>query len=441
MEKQESREFLDMADRYYQEKNYEGALNYYQKALNYISVSEEEAQADLFLKMGNLYSDMKDYVNAQDYYNNSFNLYSHAKNRVGQGYCLTGLGILMEKEGDHDEARKYYNRALRNFHKAGDTQREGVVHSLIAGSYESQGAWDDALLDYQRSFQKFEESGHKPEGSFEEVSQKIEKKRIAFPISRWELVLTVIYLLVITIAEISVAHFSLQWGLTLEAIILFALLVNSSVDTSYNFSILLRSMMALPIIRIIGLSIPLMQIEPLYWFPIIAIPLFGASITIIRSQGLSLKNMGFVWGNIPVQLLIGVTGVFLGTIEFVILQPKPLIETLNFTNLLFASLILVVSTGLAEEMLFRGILQKNAMNVFGTFYGLLYTSFLFTALHIGWNSVADLIFVFCVAIFYGYSFIKTKSLFGITISHGISNTFLFLIVPFYAPLVLSMIPH
>lgn len=441
MEKQESREFLELADSYYQEKNYADAITYYKKALNYIQINEEVEQADLFLKMGDLYFDMEDYTTAREYYNNSLNMYSQIKDRIGQGYSLTGLGILQDREGDHDEARKYYNRALQKFQKANDTQRQAVVHSLIASTYESQGVWDDALMDYKRSFQKFEESGNQPHEDFEHVRQDIKEKRTFFRVSRTELVLAVVYILGITTAEIMVAYSNLQVGLTLEAIILFALLVNSSMKTSYNFSILLRSMMALPIIRIIGLSIPLMQIQPLYWFPIISVPLFAASFTIMRSQGLSFKNMGFIWGNIPVQLAIALTGVLLGTIEFVILQPKPLIATLNITNLLFASVILIISTGLAEEMLFRGIIQKNSMNVFGTFYGLLYTSLLFTALHIGWDSLYDLIFVFLVAIFYGYSFLKTKSLLGITLSHGISNTFLFLIVPFYAPLVLGLVPH
>jgi len=239
------------------------------------------------------------------------------------------------------------------------------------------------------------------------------------------LVLSLVYLFGLITAEVLVAYSNLQAGLALEAIILFALLINSSLKTSYNFSVLLRSMMALPIIRIIGLSIPLMQTPPLYWFPIISIPLFAASYTIMRSQGLSLKNVGFIWGNIPVQLAIALTGVLLGTIEYLILQPEPLITTFNMRNLILASIILIISTGLAEEILFRGIIQKNSENVFGAFYGLLYISLLFTALHIGWNSFYDLIFVFLVAIFYGYAFQKTRSLLGITLSHGISNIFLF----------------
>ena len=244
------------------------------------------------------------------------------------------------------------------------------------------------------------------------------------------------YLIAIVAAEIVTAHYNVEYGLAMHTIILFALVINSSLYKSTGFSFLLRSMMILPMIRIIGLSIPIMQIKPLYWFPIIAIPLFAASFTLIRSQKLTRKKVGLVLGNIPLQLTIALSGVILGFIEYLILKPQPLISIFSIETVLFASIILIVSTGFAEELLFRGILQKNAENVLGKAMGLLYVSVLFTALHIGWNSTLDLVFVFCVAIFYGYTFQKTKSLLGVTLSHGISNSFLFLVLPFIFPVLL-----
>jgi membrane protease YdiL (CAAX protease family) len=209
------------------------------------------------------------------------------------------------------------------------------------------------------------------------------------------------------------------------------LLVHSSIISENNdFSNLLRSMMILPMIRIIGLSVPLMQVPALYWFPIIAIPLFAASFTLIRVQKINRKDLGLTFGNIPVQLAIASTGILLGFVEYEVLGVKPLISTFDPIMILFASIILLISTGFAEELLFRGILQRNAEKIAGKVFGLLYTSLLFTSLHIGWHSFIDLAFVFGVAMFYGYMFQKTRSLFGITLSPGLSNTVLFLIMPF-----------
>ena len=443
MHRQDAQDFIDMAHKFYEQENYEEAVVYYKKALSYFRDSDLKIEeADSFLDLGNVYLELENYNEAEKHYQESLSIYSHEKDRIGEGYSLTGLGIVQEALGDYDQARDYYHNALGKFRKEGDAEREGIVHTLIASTYESQGAWEDALLDYQRSSQIFRKVGYQEkEQEIDEKTKEIAKNRSRNKISRKEIAIALGYLLALVAAEVSVTYYNMQLGLALEAVILFALLANSSLTKSYNFSILLRSMMALPIIRIIGLSIPLMQIPPLYWFPIIAIPLFASAYVIMRAQGLNRKNVGLIWGNIPVQLLIGATGVFLGTLEYLILQPKPLIATFTLTNLFFASIIIIISTGFAEEILFRGIIQKNAQNVLGALFGLLYTTLLFTVMHIGWNSFPDLIFVFAVGLFYGVAFYKTKSLFGVTLSHGVSNTFLFLIVPFYAPLVYSLVPN
>ncbi|MFA0833857.1 MAG: lysostaphin resistance A-like protein [Methanobacterium formicicum] len=256
------------------------------------------------------------------------------------------------------------------------------------------------------------------------------KKRFQIGLPVNYIITLIAYLLALIAAELLTTYVNKTWGLAAHTIILFALLVNAAMVESTDFSNLLRSMMPIPIIRIVGLSIPMMQIKPLYWFPIVAIPLFAASIAIIRSQNLSMADVGLVLGNVKVQLLIALTGFVTGIIEFFILRPDPLISQFTPVLLIGAFFILLIATGLAEELLFRGILQNNVTNMFGAAFGLIYTSLVFTTMHIGWIYFADLVFVFCVALFYGTCLIKTKSIFGITVAHGISNSMLFLVMPF-----------
>lgn len=251
----------------------------------------------------------------------------------------------------------------------------------------------------------------------------------------WEYKVTlVLYLLGLIVAELLTTYVNKMWGLSLHTTILFILLVNAAMVESADFSNLLRSLMPIPIIRIVGLSIPMMQIKPLYWFPIVAIPLFAASIVIMRRQKLTLKDVGVFMGdyrdNYRVQFFIALTGFFTGIIEFFILRPDPLIPQFTPILLIGGFIVLLLSTGLAEELLFRGILQNNAMKLTGTWWGLLYTSLIFCTMHIGWIYFADLVFVFGVALFYGFCLIKTKSIVGVTMAHGISNSMLFLVMPF-----------
>ncbi len=441
MVRNDAHELLDKGSKLQELGGLDEALTYYQKALDYLkNTDDKKTEADALLEVGNIYIEREDYKNGQDYYEKSLEAYKKVEDETGEGYALTGIGLILEKLGNYAEARKYYLDAHKKFEEENDKERMAALLSLIGGTYESQGAWEDAIMEYKRSSSIYGKIGepHKKE-HVNALIQSITDKRSKTKSSRNEKITAVVYLLGLIGAELSVTYFNKELGLVLMTVILFALLVNSSFNVSYNFSLMLRSMMALPMIRIIGLSIPLMQVQPLYWFPVIAVPLFAASYTIMKSQGLTRTHVGLIWGNKKVQLLIALTGIVLGTVEYIILQPKPLIATFNPVTLLTAAIVLTISTGLAEELLFRGIIQKNAENVYGTLIGLFYTAMLFTALHIGWNSFYDLIFVFSVAMFYGYAFLKTRSIVGITLSHGLSNTFLFLVVPFYAPAIFHLL--
>jgi len=93
-------------------------------------------------------------------------------------------------------------------------------------------------------------------------------------------------------------------------------------------------------------------------------------------------------------------------------------------------LILLLGTGFVEEFIFRGVLQRSAVEAFGG-WGVIYVSLLFAILHIGFLSWIDVVFVFVIALFFGWVVKKTGSLLGVTLSHGITNIVLYLVVPFF----------
>jgi membrane protease YdiL (CAAX protease family) len=441
MVQDDAQEFLEMGSKFQELGSLDEALTYYQKALDYLkNTDDKKNEADAFLEIGNIYVERKEYGKGQEYYEKSLESYKYVNDETGEGYALTGIGWVLEQLGKYMDARGYYLEAANKFENKNDMERMATVLSLIAETYESQGAWEDAIIEYERSSSIFKKiKNHEKKEHIDNLIDEIHDKRSKTKTTRNEQILAVVYLIGLIIAEVSVTYINKEAGLVIEIVILFSLLLHSSMDVTYNYSVMLRSMMILPMIRILGLTIPLMQIPTLYWFPIIAVPLFAAVYTIMKSQGLTRKHVGLIWGNKKIQFLVALTGILLGTIEYTILQPKPLIAVFDPLTLITGSIILIISTGFAEELLFRGILQKNAENVFGMAIGLLYTALLFTALHIGWNSFQDLIFVFSVAIFYGIVFQKTRSIVGVTLSHGISNTFLFLIIPFYAPVIFHLI--
>ena len=63
-------------------------------------------------------------------------------------------------------------------------------------------------------------------------------------------------------------------------------------------------------------------------------------------------------------------------------------------------------------------------------WGIVYASAIFALMHMGFYSWLDVVFVFGIALFFGWSVKKTGSLLGVTLSHGFANIMLYLIAPF-----------
>lgn len=238
------------------------------------------------------------------------------------------------------------------------------------------------------------------------------------------------YLTLIFLAEL-VTTFIEPWvGLSLHGGLLMVLLLHTALVSGRLYHRLLLSLTLAPLIRMLSLSMPLLRFPPLYWYLIIGVPLFVATILTARTLGLSRVQLGLTPGKIRWQLLIGMTGLIFGAAEYYILTPEPLIGSFTWQNMIVPALILLSCTGLGEELIFRGVIQRTSMQTLGRF-GLLYVALLFATLHLGYRSLVDILFVFGVALFFGWVVQKTGSLLGISLSHGLTNVVLFLVMPFW----------
>jgi membrane protease YdiL (CAAX protease family) len=123
------------------------------------------------------------------------------------------------------------------------------------------------------------------------------------------------------------------------------------------------------------------------------------------------------------------SGVAFGYLEYQILRPLPLAKAFTWRQLWLPAIVLMVSTGFMEELVFRGLLQRATGPLLGRF-SVPYVSALFAVLHVGYRSVLDVLFVFAVALFFGYVAEKTQSIVGVSLSHGLTNITLFLVMPF-----------
>ena len=238
------------------------------------------------------------------------------------------------------------------------------------------------------------------------------------------------YLTVIIIAEVVTTFYQPMLGIACHSVILVAMLIDSALVDRYFYGRLVLALSLIPLIRIISLSMPLADIPQIWWYPIIYLPLLAAAIVVMRILDYKPMDIGIRFGFIPFQLMIGLVGVGLGILEYIILTPEPLITELTWQTAWLPALIIALSTGFVEEFIFRGVLQKVSVEMFGG-WGIVYVSFLFAILHIGFLSWVDVVLVFAIALFFGWIVHRTRSIFGVVLCHGIINIVLFIIAPFY----------
>jgi membrane protease YdiL (CAAX protease family) len=242
----------------------------------------------------------------------------------------------------------------------------------------------------------------------------------------------VAYLLVIVAAEVVTMFYHPLWGMIGHAVIMAAVIVRSARIDDRSQQRLVLSLVLVPLVRIVDLSLSLSlnPVPTMGRFAIVYTPLLVASIVVVRTLGYKWGEVGFNFKSLPVQLGIASSGLLFGWVEYFILRPEALITQLTWSEVWPLALILLAFTGFAEEFAFRGVLQRSAMGVLG-WRGIIYVSVLFAIMHIGFQSVLDVVFVFGVAMFFGWAVKKTGSLLGVTLSHGLTNIMLFLVIPFF----------
>ena len=173
---------------------------------------------------------------------------------------------------------------------------------------------------------------------------------------------------------------------------------------------------------------PLEDFSNTYKYLIIAIPLFAAVLVAIRILNLNPPAVGLRIGKPFTQGIVASTGLIFGYVEYTILEPESLISDLTWQQALPPALILLALVGLMEELVFRGVLQTCAREVLGS-RGWMYIALVFAVLHIGYLSIAHFGFILLVGIFFGWVVEKTGSILGVTLSHGIANICLFIVLP------------
>jgi hypothetical protein len=230
------------------------------------------------------------------------------------------------------------------------------------------------------------------------------------------------------IAELVTNFIDPRIGLILYGALLILLLLHAALRWQHPIHRLLLALTLVPLIRIVSLSLPLAELSFLSLYLAVSVPLLVSAVLIIRVLNFSRQEIGIKSGGLLIQALVSLTGLAFGYVEYLILKPEPLVRPSSVAQLWVPALILLLYTGFLEELIFRGLLQRAAADLLGN-WSVLYVAVLFAVLHVGSNSVLHVIFVFDVGLFFGWIRAKTGNIIGISLSHGLTNIMLWVVLP------------
>lgn len=236
-----------------------------------------------------------------------------------------------------------------------------------------------------------------------------------------------LWLLVILLAEALTVFAGPIWGIIAYFLLLFFIILGASAVKDSPANLFYVALGLVPLIRITNLSLPVADLSPWYAYLITAIPILVGVVAVAITLRLKPADLGLTARELPLQVLIAMMGIGLGILDYLVIKPEPMTDTLSVRSILFPALILLVAIGFVEELVFRGVLQRCAQAL--GIGGWIYVALIATVLQLGYRSPWHALLALATALLYGWIVKKTGSISGIAVSHGLASICLYLVAP------------
>jgi uncharacterized protein len=263
-----------------------------------------------------------------------------------------------------------------------------------------------------------------------------EQAKTRNPLNRRQVLFIILTMAGITLAQYIYAYQTVSYGIAISIVLVITIYVLASVlrlDARITRSI--ESIALIPLYVIFTSCLPWFFISQQFLLPAVYACILGLCIWHIYRNGLSLTGLlNFDRRKLLKYCIIAlVIGIPTGTIEYLILRPAPAAPAFSTVYFLRDVVYMLLFVGFGEELLFRGLIQKDLIATFGWRWGLLGTAFLFAIMHMTWRSVPELFFVFGAALILGGLYIRTKSLIAPILFHAVNNIMLASVAPYLFP--------
>jgi membrane protease YdiL (CAAX protease family) len=236
----------------------------------------------------------------------------------------------------------------------------------------------------------------------------------------------------ITVCEWIFAYQDPRLGIILALFLALVIyLVTPIIKLGKSFTDAAESLVLIPLYILFTSSLPWFFLSQALLLPAVYSAVIALCAWHIYRKRISLREIGFRRDKWLKYILTGIlVGAPLGAIEYFIITPAAAFPTFEIKYLLRDLFYMVVFVGLGEELLFRGLIQRDMTSLFGGKWGLLVASLMFGVMHLTWRSIPELAFTSLAGLLFGYLYYRTHSLTAPIIAHGVGNTILVAVMPY-----------
>lgn len=218
-------------------------------------------------------------------------------------------------------------------------------------------------------------------------------------------------------------------GLGLHLLLIFALTLHAGLGQDVKARGLAITLLLAPLARTLSLALPLARLPQLLWLPAILAPLLAAAWLVGRELEFARTARVMSRPGVFAQGLLMCGGLGIGALQYLLLPPEALPQVLAWNTAALGGLMALVVLGIAEELIFRGLLQSAALLALGR-WALVYVSLLFAAMHIGYRSSPALIFAFSVGLVLAVTVQLSGTVGGVALAHALANLTAAVFMPF-----------
>ncbi|MHB1627517.1 MAG: CPBP family intramembrane glutamic endopeptidase [Bacilli bacterium] len=193
---------------------------------------------------------------------------------------------------------------------------------------------------------------------------------------------------------------------------------------------LFLAMAVLPLVRIVSFAVSPTFFPGVWFYSVSEILILMGGIAAAFVLRVSVEDLGLRLPRLTwVTPLVLLSGFAAGWAESHIISPQPVVTTLSWSAVWLPSLMLIATTGFVEEFVFRGLLQSVSAKLLGPTLSIVFTAVVWSVLHTGWLSFGDVMFVLVVGLLWSWMRTVERSIWTLTLAHGIANVMLFVIIP------------